>query len=69
MLTRDKVCIKSPCTVSTALLALREVHGLLIQTLDQRQRALPRHLFFFSMGLLMICAASYAKWPHGETAR
>ena len=28
-----KVCIKSPCTVSTALLALREVHGLLIQTL------------------------------------
>ena len=28
-----KVCIKSPCTVSTALLALIEVHGLLIQTL------------------------------------
>ena len=28
-----KVCIKSPCTVSAALLALIEVHGLLIQTL------------------------------------
>ena len=28
-----KVCIKSPCTASTALLALIEVHGLLIQTL------------------------------------
>ena len=31
-----KVCIKSPCTVSTALLALIEVHGLLIQTLTIR---------------------------------
>ena len=29
----SKVCIKSPCTASTALLALIEVHGLLIQTL------------------------------------
>ena len=27
------ICIKSPCTASTALLALIEVHGLLIQTL------------------------------------
>ena len=30
----NKVCIKSPCTASTALLALIEVHGLLIQTLE-----------------------------------
>ena len=30
----SKVCIKSPCTVNTALLALIEVHGLLIQTLS-----------------------------------
>ena len=29
----NKVCIKSLCTFSTALLALIEVHGLLIQTL------------------------------------
>ena len=33
-----KVCIKSPCTVSMALLALIEVHGLLIQTLSYRDR-------------------------------
>ena len=32
VLYNNKVCIKSPCTVSTALLALIEVHGLLIQT-------------------------------------
>ena len=31
--TVHKVCIKSPCTVSKALLALIEVHGLLIQSL------------------------------------
>ena len=31
----SKVCIKSPCTVSTALLALIEVHELLIQTLHK----------------------------------
>ena len=33
-LRQRKVCIKSPCTASTALLALIEVHGLLIQTLQ-----------------------------------
>ena len=30
----NKLCLKSPCTASTALLALIEVHGLLIQILQ-----------------------------------
>ena len=37
-----KVCIKSPCTVSTALLALIEVHGLLIQTLIRNRQRKPK---------------------------
>ena len=31
----SKLCLKSPCTASTALLALIEVQGLLIQPLDK----------------------------------
>ena len=37
--TTNKICIKSPCTASTALLALIEVHGLLIQTLHFQNTA------------------------------